>query len=537
MKKLFKTPKITQRIIRSAIILGFILASSITLIGYSQFTRIFTVQYNNYIMSIAQTARACLEPDKIEQYYATNQKDEAYEKVEKILIDLTEKFDLTFSYVSYVEAPDYTKIHYIFDTVNSKSKWTPYELGYTENYTEENYNKSAKAVFEAGTPSVRHTFKTRSGSHITAMVPVTNSQRKIVAVLGVQKSMQEFVNARRHYLLITTIAEIIIAILFIIVITAASDHSIIKPLMEITKEAGRFAEENKTAPGWIEKIKNKDEIKTLARSVEKMEDEIIAYIENLTSVTAEKERISTELNVAHQIQADMLPSLYPAFPARKDFDLFASMTPAKEVGGDLYDYLLLDKDHLMLVVGDVSGKGVPASLFMVITKTLLSSHAIQNMSPKQIFETTNSQLCQNNETGMFVTCWLGILTISTGKLTFVNAGHPDPIWYHDGEFKPVVTKPNLVLAALPQTVYKEHTITMNRGDRLFIYTDGVSEATDADNNLYGDERILKTLPETLSMNTHESIGYMKKSIDDFTGSAPQFDDITMMELILDTPIA
>ena len=233
----------------------------------------------------------------------------------------------------------------------------------------------------------------------------------------------------------------------------------------------------------------------------------------------------------------MLPSLYPAFPARKDFDLFASMTPAKEVGGDLYDYLLLDKDHLMLVVGDVSGKGVPASLFMVITKTLLSSHAIQNMSPKQIFETTNSQLSQNNETGMFVTCWLGILTISTGKLTFVNAGHPDPIWYHDGEFKPVVTKPNLVLAALPQTVYKEHTITMNRGDRLFIYTDGVSEATDADNNLYGDERILKTLPETLSMNTHESIGYMKKSIDDFTGSAPQFDDITMMELILDTPIA
>ena len=175
MKKLFKTPKITQRIIRSAIILGFILATSIILIGYSQFTRIFTVQYNNYIMSIAQTARACLEPDKVEQYYATNQKDEAYEKVEKILIDLTEKFDLTFSYVSYVEAPDYTKIHYIFDTVNSKSKWTPYELGYTENYIEENYNKSAKAVFEAGTPSVRHTFKTRSGSHITAMVPVTNS--------------------------------------------------------------------------------------------------------------------------------------------------------------------------------------------------------------------------------------------------------------------------------------------------------------------------------------------------------------------------
>ena len=120
MKKLFKTPKITQRIIRSAIILGFILSTSIILRGYSQFTRLFTVQYNKYIMSIAQTARACLEPDKVEQYYATNQKDEAYEKVEKILIDLTEKFDLTLSYDSYVEAPDYTKIHYIFDTVKSK---------------------------------------------------------------------------------------------------------------------------------------------------------------------------------------------------------------------------------------------------------------------------------------------------------------------------------------------------------------------------------------------------------------------------------
>ena len=248
-------------------------------------------------------------------------------------------------------------------------------------------------------------------------------------------------------------------------------------------------------------------------------------------MTAEKERLSAELDVATEIQANMLPSLYPAFPERNDFDLYANMTPAKEVGGDLYDYMLLDDDHIMLAVGDVSGKGVPAALFMVITKTLLSSHAVQGLSPVEIFEATNNQLCENNEAGMFVTCWLAILTLSTGELRFVNAAHPNPILYANGEFNYLNTKPNLMLGGMAGMKYKEHTITLKHGDRLFIYTDGVTEATDKDNVLFAEERLLKAAKETLALNTKDTVEYIKKSIDSFIGTVDQFDDITMLDFI------
>lgn len=280
------------------------------------------------------------------------------------------------------------------------------------------------------------------------------------------------------------------------------------------------------------RIFDNDEIGDLAASVNAMSVSLKHYISDLTAVTAEKERIGAELNVATKIQADMLPQIYPAFPEREDFDLFATMDPAKEVGGDLYDYLLLDDDHLMVVVGDVSGKGVPAALFMVIAKTLLETHSIQRLSPAEIFETTNNELCKGNETGLFVTCWLGIITLSTGELRFVNAGHTHPILYHDNEFSYVKTKPNFVLGGMEDLPYVEHTLTMEKGDRLYIYTDGVTEATDAKKELFGEERLLSAIKGTETMTAPETLKTLRGEIDKFVGDAEQFDDITMLQLIL-----
>lgn len=280
------------------------------------------------------------------------------------------------------------------------------------------------------------------------------------------------------------------------------------------------------------RIFDNDEIGDLAASVNAMSVSLKHYISDLTAVTAEKERIGAELNVATKIQADMLPQIYPAFPEREDFDLFATMDPAKEVGGDLYDYLLLDDDHLMVVVGDVSGKGVPAALFMVIAKTLLETHSIQRLSPAEIFETTNNELCKGNETGLFVTCWLGIITLSTGELRFVNAGHTHPILYHDNEFSYVKTKPNFVLGGMEDLPYVEHTLTMEKGDRLYIYTDGVTEATDAKKELFGEERLLSAIKGTETMTAPETLKTLRAEIDKFVGDAEQFDDITMLQLIL-----
>lgn len=280
-----------------------------------------------------------------------------------------------------------------------------------------------------------------------------------------------------------------------------------------------------------------DEIGALAVSFRNMVGELDEYMVNLAAVTADKERIATELNVATQIQASMLPCIFPAFPGRKEFDVYATMTPAKEVGGDFYDFFLVDEDHLALVMADVSGKGVPAALFMVIAKTLLKNAAQTGLSPKVVLEKVNRQLCENNEAEMFVTVWIGILEISTGRLTASNAGHEYPaIRRQNGKFELYKDKHGFVLAAMEDICYGEYEIDLRVGDTLFVYTDGVAEATNAENTLYGTERMLAALSQNEGADPEELLRNVKKDIDVFVGKASQFDDITMLALkIKDIP--
>ena len=274
-----------------------------------------------------------------------------------------------------------------------------------------------------------------------------------------------------------------------------------------------------------------DEIDVLANSFGTMTKRIEQYIVDITAITAEKERIGAELSVATQIQADMLPCIFPAFPEREDFDIYASMSPAKEVGGDFYDFFLLDDDHLVMVMADVSGKGVPAALFMVISKTIIKNQAQFSDSPKQILETANNLLQENNAEDMFVTVWLGILEISTGKLKAVNAGHEYPVIRGaDGKFEILKDKHGMVLGTMPGLKYKEYDAEIEEGGCLFLYTDGVAEATDAKNELYGTERMLEALNRDPMAKPPQLLVNVRADIDAFVGEAPQFDDITMLAM-------
>jgi sigma-B regulation protein RsbU (phosphoserine phosphatase) len=255
------------------------------------------------------------------------------------------------------------------------------------------------------------------------------------------------------------------------------------------------------------------------------------YIKNLTEVTAEKERIGAELNVATQIQADMLPRIFPPFPEKKEFDLYATMSPAKEVGGDFYDFYLLDDDHLCMVMADVSGKGVPAALFMVIAKTLIKNRAQLGGSPSEILAYANEQLCEGNDAELFVTVWIAILEISTGKGVAANAGHENPVIKRaGGDYDFVKYKHSPPVAILEEAEFEEHEFELHPGDRLFIYTDGVPEATSAADELFGEDRMLAALNENKDETVENVLHNMKKSIDEFVGEAPQFDDITMLTL-------
>ncbi len=240
-------------------------------------------------------------------------------------------------------------------------------------------------------------------------------------------------------------------------------------------------------------------------------------------------RIETELNLATNIQANMLPRIFPAFPERSEIELYASMIPAKEVGGDFYDFFMVDDDHLAIVMADVSGKGVPAALFMVIAKTLIKDHTMIGKDLGDVFTQVNELLCESNSEGLFVTAFEGVLDLRTGEFRFVNAGHEMPFICKKGQgFKPYPMKAAFVLAGIETMTYQSGVIQLDVGDKLFQYTDGITEAINVHNELYGMERLEAILTKNADATPADLLPAVKADIDAFVGAAPQFDDITML---------
>ena len=324
------------------------------------------------------------------------------------------------------------------------------------------------------------------------------------------------------------VAGFIIIVIGVYFISKVFADRVVQPLQILQKDVQMISEGNLEHRA---KIIQDDEIGELANAFNNMSASLQEYIKNLSSVMAEKERIGAELNVATQIQADMLPSIFPAFPEREEFDIYATMQPAKEVGGDFYDFFLIDDDHLAVVIADVSGKGVPAALFMVIAKTLLKNRAQMGDSPAKVLEVVNNQLCENNKAEMFVTVWFGVMQISTGKIVAANAGHEKPIIRKaDGEFEIFKDKHGFVMGGMEGMKYKEYELEIEKGGCLFVYTDGVPEATSSDSELFGMERLVQVLNEEKDAPLPDILKSVKGSIDKFVKDAPQFDDITMLAL-------
>ncbi len=284
-----------------------------------------------------------------------------------------------------------------------------------------------------------------------------------------------------------------------------------------------------------------DEIEVLARAFAKMSEKMQGYVREIVRITTEKQRLDTELSVASDIQANMLPSRFPAFPDRPEFDLYAVMDPAKEVGGDFYDFFMIDGDRLAVVMADVSGKGIPAALFMVISKTLIKNVTLSAIytSPAEILQDVNDRLCEGNEDSMFVTVWLGILTVSTGELVSACAGHEFPVFYRKGRGFMMEKDPHgLAMGALEGSRYRDVQWKLDPGDMLFLYTDGVPEANNGRQELYGNDRMMAALKGALpaaarngdaeETDLKEFLRLVRKDIDAFVDDTPQFDDLTML---------
>ena len=365
----------------------------------------------------------------------------------------------------------------------------------------------------------------------TFLTPIFNQNTEVCAVAAVDISISMITSMCFKLLCNIGIAIFLIMLISITIYHYVVRKQIIAPIVTLTDAADglvRNLREEGCKPFSVN-VHTGDEIDVLARSFEQMDEKLLEYIRENAAITAEKERIGTELALASRIQEDMLPSTFPPFPDRSEIDLYATMKPAKDVGGDFYDFFKISENVVGLVMADVSGKGIPAALFMMMSKIMVQNFALTLGGPGEVLQKVNDQICTNQVEEMFVTVWLGFLDLRTGLLTAANAGHEYPILMAPGgEFELLKDKHGLVVGGMEGYPYQEYQLKLETGSRLFLYTDGLPEATDTENRMFGIERTLKSLNEVKNGTPREVLDHVTKSVADFVGSAPQFDDTTML---------
>ena len=525
-----KNKSLEYVIVRSIVILLLSFAVLMVIVGYLRFTRYYTHEYNDSAYRTAKTAAALIKVDNLDSYLESNGDNEEYKITNDRLNILTNKQDVSVIYVIKPDS-DYKHFTSIFNSVSAGSGYTPWVIGSKKKTTNKEYEKHYKEIMERGrvrATVIRNRNLNGALPHITSLIPLTDSNGSVKAILCVQRFMKGLTRARFGYVFNVSILTFVIIIITIILALNFLKKQIIRPIEKVSREAKRFATLSNRSKNNLSNISNISEVTSLALSIDKMEKDTIKYIEDIKAATKEKERIGTELKLASLIQENSLPT---DFPSNESFELYASMTPAKEVGGDFYDFNLIDDDHLMLVIADVSGKGVPAALFMMVTKILISEYSLSLKDPAQVLTTVNNRICNNNKANMFVTVWLGILELSTGKLVFANAGHEDFALKKGSGFKLNKTKHDIPVGVMEDFEYKNNEIILSKGDKIFLYTDGLPEASNSELEMFNLNRMVDTLNEFKDVNTKELLSEVTNRVDEFVGEAIKFDDLTMMALI------
>ena len=363
----------------------------------------------------------------------------------------------------------------------------------------------------------------------TALVPVHAMENEVPALVGVDVSIAAIWAAQMNLYVMLALTIIVITCVGMALHYRVLERTMIRPIQSLKQGADELVRNLDSGEDFVSDVHTGDELEALAHSIEEMDRNLKHYIRENTKITAEREHLSTELALAARIQEDMLPRSFPAFPERKEFDLYAVMDPAKEVGGDFYDFFLIDEDHLGLVLADVSGKGIPAALFMMKSMTLLRNCVLAGLGPKQAMEQLNHQIAANNSESMFVTVWLGVLEVSSGRLTAVNAGHEYPILKSpEGYYDLFKDRHGMAAGTMEGISYREYELQLESGSRLFVYSDGLPEANDPEGRLFGMDRVLRALNRNPDLGPEQTLGAVLEAVDSYVGQADQFDDLTML---------
>ena len=510
-------------------VVGMLLVIGVAAVVYAISYRQVETQYSGIAFSSAHIASAIVSDGDFDSYLRSGP-DESYKNSVRLLRELKTLNGLAFLYV-VKPAADNDGFVYVFDIFSEgNDPLLIFELGDRAGETELDYNL-AMEIYLTG-KSIRSTSITNTeyGYLATAYVPVRDAGGNVTAVACADVSMDTVLREIRMQTFIIAGIVLGITVISLFAILVVVNKKALKPIIALSDHMSDFSSDEGHLANF-EFSHTGDEIQAMAESYNAMVGDIKLYIENLAVTTAEKERIGTELDVATRIQASLLPCIFPPFPERAEFDIHASMVPAKEVGGDFYDFFLVDENTLAVVIADVSGKGVPAALFMVIAKTLIKNNAQLGKTPKEVFETVNNMLCENNSERMFVTAFMGYLDLRSGKFTYVNAGHNPPLIKKcGGGYEFIKTKPSILLAFFPEREYRQYETIIEVGDILYLYTDGVTEAMNIEEEQYSNPRLLDTANRYDGETMTGLLESIKQDIDLFVGDAEQADDITMLAL-------
>ena len=528
------------------ILVMVVLSALLAYTGYQNFNGSMLDQYQTDTINIAKISVRTVDADRMDDYLSELWDAEGYQETARNFENLCNASGATFIYAI---VPDIDCKHVTFVFTSRNAKYISFELfdpGYYRETTNEDYITKYSQLMN-GTLNeaivIRDKGDVPTDYHITGMVPIVDSMGRRVGILCVQNQMEVLYETREKYINNNILLFLLMIIAAIVCASQYLRQTLLDPLKRITNEAGRFAHENKTTEGKLtDVITQKDEIGYLAGAIDTMEEQIGNYIEKATQDAADRERMNTELELAASIQMSMLPRSENAFSDNKEFDICALMDPAKEIGGDFYDFFKLDDDHLCLVIADVSGKGIPAALFMASSKIIIGNTARScggSASPGEILAIANDAICASNNEEMFVTVWLGILEISTGRLTYANAGHEFPVImeYSQLGFEMKKMKNQMFIGALEGITFTDREIMMRPGSKLFIYTDGVPEASNRNKDMFGLDNMMNELNRSKFCPPDEILRNVRHAIDVFTGDGDQFDDLTMMCLQYNGPEA
>ena len=472
--------------------------------------------------ALTTTLAGDIDGDKIEEYLRTGKPDEYYDSVLQNIDDCTKNFKALYVYVAI---PTEDNVLYIWSNGFTGEE----TIGYTTDYSQGGKEWMQDKFKGKKVKTLCYVSDKEFGYIATAATPIRNSKGEIVALALADFSLKEIRVAVAKIIWAVLSYVIVLMLVYTLVFYHYFNRHIVTPMNKLINVSKNLTDRLDKDTMYVSDIHTGDELEVLSKAFEKMNKELREYIKDNISITAEKERIGAELNMAASIQENQLPNVFPAFPDRKEFDIYAFMKPAKTVGGDFYDFFMVDDTHMALVMADVSGKGIPASLFMMISKILIKNHVQAGEDPGQALGNVNRQLLENNKERQFVTVWLAIVDLTTGKGIATNAGHEHPvICRKGGEYELVEYKHSPPVATLKKTIFKNHEFELHPGDKLFVYTDGVPEATNKNDKLYDTDRMLSALNKENDANPKKTIEIVMNSIYAFINGAEQFDDITML---------